>query len=604
MNSNQQIYRVLKLMPQSDRRKYVFLGAGFCITSLLDVVGIYALSISMLYLGSGDAQKSPLTNFFQDYFVNLDSNDVFLILILATTSLFVLKTLVSIVLANLTLRHLARVGEKISRTVSSKFFSMDLSSIRSLNSIKVSHGLNYGINALAMELLGSYIILVGETFLVLLIMIVLCFVNPTITVVMLTYFGFIFLVIFRRLGAKNVAAGNLRIEADVSGNSIVNDLTNGYRDIFVLDKIERVLDNYSKKRKLSLDSSATLVLSGIVPKYVMELSLVIALAMLAIVGSFNLDNRSGFVNSVIVFFAASSRLLPSILRIHTSANTIKTSGRTSKYSLEILDLIEDRHEKEEENSANSVATVERSRNNSEVLIESKNLEFTYGGTEFVISEIDFKIFRGEFIAFAGRSGSGKSTIIDLLVGLLKPKSGHLLIDGLTPRNYLHLNPGAIGLVPQYIELFDCSIAENVALFEDSPNLGRVNECLAQAEALQFVDHLDHGVNTVIGERGSKLSGGQRQRIGIARALYRNPKILILDEATSSLDAESERAISLSIANIAKMTTTIVIAHRLSTVIAADRVFYWSAGRLVATGDFEAIRKASPEFAEQANILKL
>ena len=175
---------------------------------------------------------------------------------------------------------------------------------------------------------------------------------------------------------------------------------------------------------------------------------------------------------------------------------------------------------------------------------------------------------------------------------------------MSPQDYLRTQPGAIGLVPQSVELFNCSIAENVALFEDNPDYSRVQECLEQAHAMQFVEMLDDGIQSIVGERGLKLSGGQRQRIGIARALYTNPKILILDEATSSLDAESEKEISLSISSISKVTTTVVIAHRLSTVVSADRVFYLSSGNLIAAGTFEQIRKAIPEFAEQAKILKL
>jgi ABC-type multidrug transport system fused ATPase/permease subunit len=602
--ANKEFPRVLRLMTSADRRRYYLLGFAFCLTNILDVIGIYALSISILLLGSSGDRTSNLPNFLRVRFENFETTETFAVFMGLTAILFVVKSLLSMFLAQLTLMHLVRVGERISKELSTRFFEMPLSRMRSIQSVKVSHGLNYGINSMAMELLGSYLIRFGDYFLLIAILVPLCFYNFEVTLIMILYFSVIFVFLFRKMGARVVSAGNIRIEADVKGNTIIQNLINGYRDIFVMGKIDRVLQMHSTSRKDSLVATSKIVLSGIAPKYLIELSLVLALSILGVIGSFKVDDKEQFASSVVIFFAASSRLVPSILRIQSASNTIKTSSRASKFSFEVLDAIEEsktkpNHLDSEQNESSPAKTL-----SSEVVVHAHNVNFSHDGSGFTISSLNFEIYRGEFVAFVGRSGSGKSTIVDLIIGLLKQRTGKLLVNGVPPQEYIKLNPGAIGLVPQNIELFDCSVLENVALFEEEPNLSRVRECLKGAEALEFVDQLQEGVHTNIGERGLNLSGGQRQRIGIARALYRNPEILILDEATSALDAESERAIASSINNISKFTTVIVVAHRLSTVVNANRVFYWSSGELLATGSFEELRERLPEFAEQANILKL
>lgn len=604
MKLNKDFLRILRLMSSTDRRRYYLLGFAFCLTNILDVIGIYALSISVLLLSSSSGRTLNLPNFLRVRFEEFETHEIFAIFMGVTAVLFVVKSLLSMFLAKLTLMHLVRVGEGISKDLSNKFFAMSLSRMRNIQSVKVSHGLNYGINSMAMELLGSYLIRFGDYFLIIAILIPLCFYNFEVTLIMTFYFGVVFFFLFRKLGARVVSAGNVRIEADVAGNTIIQNLINGYRDIFVMGKIDHVLQMHFLKRKDSLVATSKIVLSGIAPKYLIELSLVLALSILGVIGSFKVNDIEQFANSVVIFFAASSRLVPSILRIQSASNTIKTSSRASKFSFEVLDAIEDRETMPNHSNSGQKESSLTKTLSSEVVVHARDVNFSHAGNRFNISGLNFEIYRGEFVAFVGRSGSGKSTVVDLIIGLLQPRTGTLLVNGASPREYIRSNPGAIGLVPQSIELFDCSVLENVALFEEDPSLLRVRECLMRAEALEFVDQLQEGLHTNIGERGLNLSGGQRQRIGIARALYRNPEILILDEATSALDAESESAIAASINNISKFTTVIVVAHRLSTVVNANRVFYWSSGELLATGTFEELREKLPEFAEQANILKL
>ena len=213
---------------------------------------------------------------------------------------------------------------------------------------------------------------------------------------------------------------------------------------------------------------------------------------------------------------------------------------------------------------------------------------------------------GSTLAFVGPSGAGKTTIIDILLGVLEPQMGEVLISGKKPAEASRIWPGAIAYVPQDIAIASGTIRENVAL--GYPREIATDELVLNALKVAgldtFVQSLKDGIDTVVGERGTKISGGQRQRLGIARAMFTKPALLVLDEATSALDGETELQVSDAIQNLRGSTTVILIAHRLSTVRDADKVVYMADGRIVATGTFEEVRSQVPDFDRQAVLMGL
>jgi ATP-binding cassette, subfamily B, bacterial HlyB/CyaB len=223
-----------------------------------------------------------------------------------------------------------------------------------------------------------------------------------------------------------------------------------------------------------------------------------------------------------------------------------------------------------------------------------NVTFSYDGTEeaATLQNISFKVNPGETIAIVGRSGSGKSTLIKLLQGLYQPTKGRLLVDG---HDIRHVSPHSLrsqqGVVPQDNFLFSGTILDNIRLQNSEIPLEQVVEAAKLAEAHSFIQDLTLGYNTKVGERGANLSGGQRQRIAIARALLGDPAILILDEATSSLDTESERRFQQNLERISRHRTTFIIAHRLSTVQKADRILVLDRGILVEQGNHTELMQA-------------
>jgi ATP-binding cassette subfamily B protein len=224
-------------------------------------------------------------------------------------------------------------------------------------------------------------------------------------------------------------------------------------------------------------------------------------------------------------------------------------------------------------------------------IRLQNVGFRYGGPESsaILEEVSFDAPPGKMVAIVGRSGSGKTTLVKCLAGLLEPTEGTIFYDGIDLKslNYRDLRR-QIGFVLQENHLFDDTIARNIAFGEDEPDMDRVLWAARVASAHEFVERFPLGYDTRVGESGIALSGGQRQRIAIARALYSRPPVLIFDEATSSLDTESERAIKENLDRLLRGRTSFVIAHRLSTIRDADFIMVLEKGRLAESGTHDEL----------------
>jgi subfamily B ATP-binding cassette protein MsbA len=233
----------------------------------------------------------------------------------------------------------------------------------------------------------------------------------------------------------------------------------------------------------------------------------------------------------------------------------------------------------------------RSKENFESVIEYDNVSFSYRRGEKVISDVSFRVSKGEVVALVGPSGAGKSTLFDLLPRFYDPEKGRILIDGIDARQ-LSLNSlrGLLGIVTQETYLFNDSIINNIAYGLENVSMDDITKAANAANAHNFISEFPDKYDTLVGNRGVRLSGGQRQRIAIARALLKNPQILIFDEATSALDTESEILVQEAIDRLMKDRTTLVIAHRLSTVINADRILVIDRGKIIEEGKHEDLLK--------------
>lgn len=356
----------------------------------------------------------------------------------------------------------------------------------------------------------------------------------------------------------------------------MNQALGGIKEIKILEREEFFTDEYRKyyvKYAIGLRIARTI---SILPKYVVEAvaisGLLVGIIVKLLLGQ---ADMTYYIPQLTVFAVAAFRLMPSVGRINEHAtNTLYALPSVDLVYhdlVEIEDYIErqDREEKEEWNLQKG--------------IEVQNVTYYYPDTnEPVINNANLSVRKGQTVAFIGASGAGKTTMVDIILGLLTPQSGVVMADHINIHEKPKTFHAQIGYIPQVIYLSDDTIRNNIAFGVKQENISEqaVLQAMEKAQLTEFIDSLPHGLDTIVGDRGVRLSGGQRQRIGIARALYHDPEILVLDEATSALDNDTEAAVMEAVENLQGTKTMIIIAHRLTTIRNVDMIYEVEDGKVV------------------------
>lgn len=366
-----------------------------------------------------------------------------------------------------------------------------------------------------------------------------------------------------RMGARNRFY-------QMSLNKWVQQSFGGIKEVKILNKEKFFYDKYDEAYRGHAKSEYTYHTLLMVPKPIIETMCICGLlGAIAIKFWWRGADITYFVPILSVFAIAAFRLLPSFNRITEYLGTIlyQKSAITSIYG-DLKEIDELNAQKREKNKEEKAIQFQNK-------IEIKDLTFSYPGAEKeVLKDLNLEIRKKSSVAFIGHSGAGKTTLADILMGLLKPAKGDVCVDGVSIFEGLNSWHQIIGYIPQTIYLMDDTIKNNIAfgIEEKEIDPARLKYAVEQAQLSQLIEELEFGLDTKIGEMGVRLSGGQRQRIGIARALYHNPEILVLDEATSALDNETEKAVMDAIETLHGKMTLIIIAHRLSTIKDCDYVY--------------------------------
>jgi ABC-type bacteriocin/lantibiotic exporter with double-glycine peptidase domain len=551
----------------SKRQKYFFFFTNFLIFfgALLEMLGI-SLIIPAATLILDSTKKDLILNYFQ-YFEKINTENLLMYFLIFMTFFFLFKFFFSIFLIYLQGNLIRSLQLNISAKVFQSFSNLSFVSFLEKKSSELIKNMNIEIQYFAIAIRSVFLI-ITESLVILTIGMLLLIYNFQITVLVLAIFTIIFLCLKYFTGNKlNIISK----EREVIENKIIKNLQN----FFSLQKEIKIYEKnnfFFQKHFESLKSFSKIFKSQYIivqfPRYILELITFFIFVYLIIYYNFFLNEKENLIPTLALYGISTFRLLPSINRLINGVNDFKFYGP----SINIL-------KNEIDPNLNSKKIAEKYNDTNDQLNFNNyfildRVSFSYKNNNKVLEKFSFKFLKGEKVGILGESGSGKTTLINIITGLLTPTEGKILVDDiLLSKQNINDWQNNIGYVPQNVVLMDDTIRNNIAfgIKENQIDDQILKSTLFKANLSFFVNSLDQGVNTMVGELGNSLSGGQLQRIGIARALYKKSKILILDEATSSLDEKTEMKIIEEIFSFGDEITIITVTHRKENLKFCDKI---------------------------------
>lgn len=557
---------VLKIIPNSFRAKGCAVAATILLRSLLNFMGLAALlPVLYLILDSENIHSNNYLSTLYNHF-GFTSNTNFVIAIAIAVVVFIaVKCLINLLLYRFERDYIYSLYRYLSRNLYISYFNRGLSFIKSSNSAVLSRNVNVVCYTFVAGVLRPLATIFSESMLFALIFVSIAIYNPVAAALVVAIF-IPAVVLYATLIKQRVNRyGTIENEAQRRKFRDTVETYRGYADIQINNAFTGMLSAFDSNTETMVDVGAKNATISTLPQIFTEIALAAGMALLV---SLSVGLESGEMKILFGIFAvAALRLMPSIRAVMGAW----TSLRYNRYAIDIIrdaDILEP--VSTEDNSAERLEFADK--------IVVSNLFFRFEDSQSnVLTDINFEIKKGEKIGINGRSGAGKTTLFNLLLGLYTPTAGAISIDGcpLSDENRRKWQ-NAIGYVSQSVFLTDSTLLANIALGckEEDIDMERINSAIEAASLSEFIASLPNGINTRIGECGALLSGGQRQRIGIARALYKRAEVLFFDEATSSLDNQTEQSINEAIVSLAEANsslTIVVIAHRDSSLGYCDRI---------------------------------
>lgn len=421
-------------------------------------------------------------------------------------------------------------------------------------------------------------------------------VDPVVALGTVLVLGCGYLLVYRMIRARQVRLGAKMVEASLAVGRVSLEGLSGVKELRVLGRESTPTFEYKKAFSELTDTQASNLLASALPRYVIEVFAYAGIVAVTLAFVIKGEGMSA-IPSLALYALAGNRLVPIFQQFFAAAITIKYHTRAVE-SLEADLKVVRQGEQPDVSDETEPLTFKQE-------IRLSNLSFTYPtANRPALSDVSLCIPQNQSIGLVGRTGSGKTTLADVILGLYPPDSGSIAVDGV---QLIERNERAwrkrVGYVPQTVFLTNASVARNIALGipENQIDHEAVLRSARMAQADEFIQTMPDGYDTVVGERGVKLSGGQRQRLGIARALYHNPDVLVFDEATSALDGMTEDAVMQAVQTLSAERTMILIAHRLRTVQACDRIVMLDSGRIVADGTYDELIRDSSVFKKLAGL---
>lgn len=562
---------LIDLLSPSERRQALVLMGLTLVAMVLETVGV-GLVIPVLALVSDG--KIPAWEFLS----HLTRIQMIIGVMLGLVCFYTFKAVFMIYLAWCQPNFSFGVGQHLSQSLFQGYLRQPYTFHLQRNSAQLIHNATSEVGVVVQNGLLSGLNLIAEAFVLLGILALMLMVEPIGTLVVIFLLGAAVSLYHYYTHGRILSWGEKRHYHEGMRIQCLQQGLGGAKDVKLLGREQDFFDQHEHHNIQSNEVHKLQNLIGNVPRLWLEWFAVVALAALVLTMLGQGKPIAKLVPTLGLFAAAAFRLMPSVNRTISNIQNMRYALPAILHLGQEVNLCK--------NSPEISKSLKRIAFKQEIQI--KNLSYIYPkANKEALENISLSIQKGTSVGFVGSSGAGKSTLVDLILGLLTPFGGHILVDGQDIQVRLREWQNLMGYVPQSIYLTDDTLRRNVAfgLADSQIDDQAVQKAIRAAQLDEFIAGLPLGLETLVGERGIRLSGGQRQRIGIARALYHNPEILVLDEATSSLDTVTEQGVMEAVKALHGEKTVLIVAHRLSTVAHCDRLYRLEHGCLVQESSF-------------------
>ena len=583
----QKLRRLIMLTGTRPRRWIGSTVAASIILALLDMAGVAAMVPLMQLISSG----APEGFFLQTVarIVGTEELSTLIPLLAGFVALaFIVKSAGSMAFRWWLLGRTSRIAALAASEMMNRYVLSPYSAHRARALSVVYRNIN-DCTSQSASVLVAVVNICSDILMLLAIMTVLAIAAPLVTAFAVVLFGGLVFGVQRILRARQLRIGEELAETSLQAWQALMPGLDGFRETRLTSSASSFVKRFRTARLRSAHLGREMGFISDVPRYLLEIAFIVAIVGIAVI-LFAMGDGDQVVPVLGLFATASMRALPTMNRISASLATARSGQAALRIMVETLDQLEAEGRHDEVPRQGPPYT-------GDVVLD--DVSFAYPDAEQpVLSNLSLTIAENRTTAFTGGSGAGKTTVVDLVLGLLTPTSGAIRSGGRSIDDDLAAWYSGIGVVPQDVFLLNATIAQNIAFGQEAADidLDRVRDAARQAQLTELLDELPEGVDTVVGDRGVRLSGGQRQRVGLARALYRRPRLLVLDEATSALDNATEHEIAQTLQELRGRMTIVIVAHRLSTIRAVDHLVHLRDGQIAAEGTFDEVRAQDAEFA--------